>query len=75
MAMIHDPLTLMRLGTFKFPHLIPSEGYNFSNLTPILHGEDKRLFIEFVRRMLQWEPERRSSAKQLYNDPWLSYNP
>ncbi|KAJ5542825.1 kinase domain protein [Penicillium sp. DV-2018c] len=62
-------------GTFKFPHLLPSEEYNFPNLTPVLHGEDKRLFIEFVRKMLQWEPERRSSAKQLYNDPWLSYNP
>ncbi|PYH70577.1 kinase-like protein [Aspergillus vadensis CBS 113365] len=60
-------------GTFKFPELIPSEEFNFSNMTPFLCGEDKRLFIEFVRRMLQWEPENRSSAKELYNDPWLCY--
>ncbi|PYH35152.1 kinase domain protein [Aspergillus neoniger CBS 115656] len=62
-------------GAFKFPELVPSEEFNFSSMTPFLCGEDKRLFIEFVRRMLQWEPERRSSAKDLYNDPWLYYNP
>ncbi|OJI91261.1 hypothetical protein ASPTUDRAFT_916069 [Aspergillus tubingensis CBS 134.48] len=62
-------------GSFKFPGLIPSEGFNFSNVTPFLHGEDKHLFIGFVRRMLQWEPESRSSAKELYNDPWLCYEP
>jgi serine/threonine-protein kinase SRPK3 len=60
-------------GKFKLPRLIPSEEFNLSNLTPFLHGEDKRLFLNFVRRMLQWEPERRSTAKELYNDPWLSY--
>ncbi|EHA18361.1 hypothetical protein ASPNIDRAFT_124073, partial [Aspergillus niger ATCC 1015] len=62
-------------GTFKFPELIPSEESNFSNMTPFLQGEDQRLFIDFVRKMLQWEPERRSSAKEIYNDPWLYYNP
>ncbi|GLA00531.1 hypothetical protein AnigIFM60653_009280 [Aspergillus niger] len=61
-------------GTFKFPELIPSEEFNFSNMTPFLQGEDQRLFIDFVRKMLQWEPERRSCAKELYNDPWLNYN-
>lgn len=63
------------VGSFKFPGLIPSEEFNFSNVTPFLHGEDKHLFIGFVRRMLQWEPESRSSAKELYNDPWLCYEP
>ncbi|CAI7636052.1 unnamed protein product [Penicillium palitans] len=50
-------------GDFKFPHLIPPENFNFSNLVPVLQGEDKRLFIEFVRKMLRWEPERRLTAK------------
>ncbi|GCB22946.1 SRSF protein kinase 2 [Aspergillus awamori] len=62
-------------GTFKFPELLPSEEFNFSIMTPFLQGEDQCLFIDFVRKMLQWEPERRSSAKELYNDPWLYYNP
>ncbi|KAJ0425683.1 kinase domain protein [Aspergillus carlsbadensis] len=43
-------------GEFKFPGLIPSEEFNFANLTPFLDGEDKRLFLEFVGRMLRWEP-------------------
>jgi serine/threonine protein kinase len=34
-------------------------------------GEDKKLFIEFVRKMLQWLPENRSTAKELLADPWL----
>ena len=34
-------------------------------------GEDKKLFIEFVRKMLQWLPENRSPAKELLADPWL----
>ncbi|KAE8354952.1 kinase domain protein [Aspergillus coremiiformis] len=62
-------------GEFKFPHLIPSEEFNLDRLTPFLHGEDKRLFLEFAKRMLQWDPEQRSTAKDLSNDPWLTYKP
>ncbi|KAL8972125.1 MAG: hypothetical protein Q9197_002927 [Variospora fuerteventurae] len=60
-------------GEFKHPQLIPSEAFTFSDLTPFLQGEDKRLFIEFASEMLKWLPEERSSAKVLYNDPWLSF--
>jgi serine/threonine-protein kinase SRPK3 len=64
------PLTV--LGEFKYPKLAPSEAMTFSNLTPFLEGEDKRLFIEFASKMLRWLPEERSTAKELYNDPWLN---
>ncbi|KAG6140490.1 hypothetical protein E4U28_003429 [Claviceps purpurea] len=30
-----------------------------------LKGEDKDCFLRFMRKMLQWEPEKRSSAKEL----------
>ncbi|KAL8745942.1 MAG: hypothetical protein Q9190_001969 [Brigantiaea leucoxantha] len=60
-------------GVFKYPQLIPSEAFTFSDLTPFLQGEDKRLFIEFASKMLKWLPEERSSAKDLYSDPWLSF--
>lgn len=67
-----DSDLLACVGDFKFPDLIPSESFNFSNVVPaVLEGEDKRLFIEFVRKMLQWEPECRLTAKELYDDPWL----
>ena len=36
-----------------------------------LQGEDKRLFLEFMRKMLQWKPEARLSAAELLKDPWL----
>ncbi|GFF33620.1 hypothetical protein IFM58399_03602 [Aspergillus lentulus] len=49
-------------GEFKLPGLIPSEEFNFSNLTPFLHGEDKRLFLGFVSKMLRWEPEVRTTV-------------
>jgi serine/threonine protein kinase len=55
--------------------LIPPEEFNLANLTPFVHGEDKRLFLEFVGRMLRWEPEDRATAGELYNDPWLSFKP
>ena len=34
-------------------------------------GEEKALFLNFVRKMLQWLPEDRETAKELRNDPWL----
>ncbi|KAE8554206.1 hypothetical protein TMatcc_006292 [Talaromyces marneffei ATCC 18224] len=46
-------------GEFRHQYLLPSEEFTFSNLTPFLQGEDKRLFLQFVRKMLRWEPEQR----------------
>jgi hypothetical protein len=46
-------------------------------LTPLekrettLEGEDKESFLRMMRRMLQWEPEKRNSAKELAEDEWI----
>lgn len=37
-----------------------------------LQGTDKELFLKFMRKMLQWAPESRSTAKELLQDPWLN---
>lgn len=37
-----------------------------------LSGENKASFLDLVRRMLQWVPERRETAKQLLGHPWLN---
>ena len=37
-----------------------------------LSEPSKKRFLKFVRRMLQWKPELRSSAKQLLEDPCLN---
>lgn len=36
-----------------------------------IKGEEKRVFIKFVKRMIKWQPEERSTAKELLDDPWL----
>lgn len=37
-----------------------------------LGGNDKVLFLAFVRKMLKWDPAERPSAKELVYDEWLS---
>jgi len=39
-----------------------------------LEGENKALFLKFVRSMLQWRPEDRKTARELLDDPWLYSN-
>lgn len=34
-------------------------------------GEEKVLFLKFLRSMLRWLPEERKTAKELLKDPWL----
>ncbi|EKM75278.1 hypothetical protein AGABI1DRAFT_123298 [Agaricus bisporus var. burnettii JB137-S8] len=36
-----------------------------------LRGSDKTLFLQFVSKMLQWDPKNRQTAKQLLEDEWL----
>jgi len=36
-----------------------------------LEGQDKANFLRLVRKMLQWEPVKRSSAKELQEDQWI----
>ncbi|KAK4154729.1 kinase-like domain-containing protein [Chaetomidium leptoderma] len=37
-----------------------------------LEGENKAMFLEFMRGMLQWRPEDRKTARELAEDPWLN---
>lgn len=37
----------------------------------MLSGDDKRNFLRFIARMLEWLPEDRATAKELLADPWL----
>lgn len=36
-----------------------------------LEGEEKELFLVFMRKMLQWEPEDRQDSEGVYWDEWL----
>ncbi|KAI1045016.1 hypothetical protein LB505_013350, partial [Fusarium chuoi] len=57
-------------GELKDPNHIPSDFSLESTLT-CMAGEEKRRFIHFVKRMITWRPEDRSTAKELLDDPWL----
>ncbi|CZR51292.1 uncharacterized protein PAC_01167 [Phialocephala subalpina] len=37
-----------------------------------LDGENKEMFLRFMREMLQWRPEHRKTASELLGDPWLN---
>lgn len=37
-----------------------------------IDGEEKTQFLTFSRKMLQWLPDDRKTAKELIEDPWLS---
>lgn len=45
--------------------------FSLENSISRISGEDKRMFLDFVSRMLKWQPKDRSTAKDLLNHPWL----
>lgn len=62
-----------RLSTeFREPciHPDPAE-FSFDKSLTRMPADEKEMFIKFVRRMITWRPEERSTAKELLTDPWL----
>ena len=37
----------------------------------MIEGEEKEEFLRFATRMLEWLPERRATAQELLDDPWM----
>ncbi|OCL03204.1 CMGC protein kinase [Glonium stellatum] len=58
-------------GEFMHKDLIPTD-VSLEGSVLSLEGDDKRLFLNFARKMLQWLPEHRKTAKELLEDPWLA---
>ncbi|CZT46548.1 related to protein kinase [Rhynchosporium secalis] len=57
-------------GEFMHKDLIPT-GVSLEDSVLSLEGEDKRAFLSLIKKMLQWLPEDRKTAKELLEDPWL----
>ncbi|KAG6175631.1 hypothetical protein E4U27_006036 [Claviceps purpurea] len=57
-------------GEFCAGSSIP-ESRSFEQRESVLEGEDRDCFLRFMRKMLQWDPEKRSSAKELAEDEWI----
>jgi len=60
-------------GEFLHKDLIPTNA-GLAESVLSLEGEDKRLFLQFIKEMLQWLPEDRKTARELLEDPWLQEN-
>ena len=57
-------------GEFIHMDIVPTD-VRLEDSVLSLEGEDKRLFLSFIKQMLQWLPEDRKTAKELLEDPWL----
>lgn len=57
------------IGTWKGGVPIPAT--NFSDEESRLEGEEKGLFLVFMRKMLQWKPEDRKGIRDIIEDEWL----
>ncbi|EAS33460.3 CMGC/SRPK protein kinase [Coccidioides immitis RS] len=58
-------------GNFLSPELIP-ESVPWEGLLSRVQGNEKAVFLDFIRRMLCWRPGDRSSAEELLLHPWTS---
>lgn len=42
--------------------------------TTLVDSNDRQLFLQFMSKMLQWDPSKRHSAKALAEDDWIRRN-
>lgn len=53
-----------------YERLIPTDA-SLEGSVRSLDGEEKKMFLKFARKVLQWLPEDRKTARELLDDPWL----
>ncbi|KAJ5773661.1 hypothetical protein N7457_008557 [Penicillium paradoxum] len=58
-------------GDWKSEVKIPGRR-SLDNSELFLSGQNKEMFLEFMRGMIQWKPEDRKTARELLQDPWLN---
>ncbi|GIK04877.1 hypothetical protein Aspvir_008975 [Aspergillus viridinutans] len=54
---------------FRYNELIPPR--SLEDTTPFLEEKDREAFLSFVRNMLTWLPEKRKTARELMDHPFL----
>lgn len=60
------------LGNWKLSHIYPIPKQSLESREIQLNGDEKKQFLEFMRKMLQWIPEDRADAQHLlFEDPWV----
>jgi len=61
------------IGDFLDEIPIPNST-SLKKLETNLEGEDQQKFLAMMDKMLQWDPSKRSSAKDLARDEWIMKN-
>ncbi|EFE38488.1 hypothetical protein TRV_06817 [Trichophyton verrucosum HKI 0517] len=66
-------LQLLNLcSNWKLSHMYPIPKQSLESSEIQLKGDEKKQFLEFMRKMLQWVPEDRADAQHLlFEDPWV----
>lgn len=74
MRLIRTPVHLVanhhHVGRLKKGHEIAQT--SLEEEATALEGVEKAEFLRFLRRLLQWEPSKRPSARELLKDSWLT---
>lgn len=52
--------------------IAPSERPSLEDSERSLKGEDKELFLKFMRKTIRWSPQDRATAEELWDDPWIN---
>jgi len=60
------------IGKWKADAKIPQDTSLEKSEERLVEGENKVMFMKFMRSMLQWRPEDRKTARVLFDDPWLN---
>lgn len=67
-----NPLTIYdSLGDFRARNLLKDQVPLEERETTLEGEEEREAFLRLMRKMLQWEPGKRSSAKELGEDEWI----
>ncbi|OAL63479.1 hypothetical protein A7C99_5875 [Trichophyton rubrum] len=59
-------------GHWKLSNIYPIPEQSLESREIQLKGDEKKQFLEFMRKMLKWMPEDRADAQHLlFEDPWV----
>lgn len=67
----NPPTNWTTLGDFLAPDLLTGRVPLEERETTLEGKVEREAFLRFMRKMLQWEPGKRSSAKELAEDEWI----
>ena len=59
----------MTIGNWISEPPIPKTSEDF--VTTIPPGEEKEMFLKFIRKILTWDPEVRATSSEIIQDEWL----